>query len=157
LNKAYEGNSENGEATPPYDQEAEVERESDWGHLEQEDYEAAAKKQTGGNQQMPPARSAIKVDGERAYKKARKNKEMKLEPRAVNIKRFEINTENTPEIQFTVDCTKGTDIRSLAHDFGRNLGVGAYSKKLVRTKVGEYQLSDAMELDEFIKQHNEGN
>ena len=80
-----------------------------------------------------------------------------MEPRALTIYNFEIANSNLPEIEFNVNCSKGTYIRSLAHDFGEKLGVGGYLKKLIRTSIGDYKLSDAMELDDFIRQHNESN
>lgn len=78
-----------------------------------------------------------------------------MEPRILTIHDFEIDASLLPEIKFKVTCSKGTYIRSLAHDFGQKLGVGGYLKKLVRTSVGDYQLSNAVDLDEFIRQHNE--
>jgi len=112
---------------------------------------------SGNIQQIPPAHSAIKIGGERAYKKARKKKEVKMEPREVKVYDFEIKIDHLPEIEFSVSCTKGTYIRSLAHDFGKILGVGGYLKKLVRTRVGEYRLSDAHDLEDFIREHHASN
>ncbi|WP_420318410.1 tRNA pseudouridine(55) synthase TruB [Ekhidna sp.] len=156
LDKTYEGIIELGKTTPSYDLETEFDSEKDWTSVNQEMLEGARKKLTGPIEQIPPAHSAIKVGGERAYKKARKNKEVKLEPRSLIIHEFEIDGSNLPEVKFKVSCSKGTYIRSLAHDFGQLVGVGAYLKKLVRTAVGDYQLSDAMDLNEFVSQHNEG-
>lgn len=156
LDKSYEGIIEIGRTTPSYDLETEFDSERDWSKVTTEMIEAAKKKLSGPIEQIPPAHSAIKVGGERAYKKARKNKEVKLDPRSVTIHNFEIDTSALPEVKFRVECSKGTYIRSLAHDFGRELGVGGYLKNLIRTSVGDYQLSDAVDLDEFIRQHNEG-
>ena len=156
LDKTYEGIIELGKTTPSYDLETEFDSKKDWTSVNQEMLEGARKKLTGPIEQIPPAHSAIKVGGERAYKKARKNKEVKLEPRSLMIHEFEIDGSNLPEGKFKVSCSKGTYIRSLAHDFGQLVGVGAYLKKLVRTAVGDYQLSDAMDLNEFVSQHNEG-
>ncbi|MEQ6166434.1 tRNA pseudouridine(55) synthase TruB [Ekhidna sp. MALMAid0563] len=156
LDKTYEGIIEIGKTTPSYDLETEFDSETDWSGVSKEQLEAAREKLTGDIQQIPPAHSAIKVGGERAYKKARKNKEVKLEPRSLTIHDFQIDYTNLPEVKFKVSCSKGTYIRSLAHDFGQMIGVGAYLKKLVRTSVGEYQLSDAVDLDEFVQQHNAG-
>ena len=156
LDKTYEGIIEIGKTTPSYDLETEFDSEQDWTDVTKDNLEEAKEKLTGNIQQIPPAHSAIKVGGERAYKKARKNKEVKLEPRSLTIHDFQIDYSNLPEVKFKVSCSKGTYIRSLAHDFGQLLGVGAYLKKLVRTSVGEYQLSDAVDLDEFVQQHNAG-
>lgn len=157
LDKTYTGIIEIGKTTPSYDLETAFDSESDWSHLKEVDFENARSRLSGEIQQVPPAHSAVKVEGERAYKRARANKEVKIEPRQVTISEFKISTDTLPEIPFEVCCSKGTYIRTLAHDFGAELGVGAYLKKLVRTKVGDYSLSDAFELDDFIKQHNEGN
>jgi len=157
LDKSYSGIIEIGKTTPSYDLETEFDSETNWEHLDKSDILEARLKFIGSIAQIPPAHSALKVDGERAYKKARKNKEVKLEPRQVTIHDFEIRTNNLPEVEFDVTCSKGTYIRSLAYDFGKELGVGAYLKKLVRTSVGEYKLQDAYELEEFIKQHHENN
>ncbi|WP_420575543.1 tRNA pseudouridine(55) synthase TruB [Ekhidna sp.] len=156
LDKTYEGIIEIGKTTPSYDLETEFDSEQGWTGVTKDALEEAKEKLTGDIQQIPPAHSAIKVGGERAYKKARKNKEVKLEPRSLTIHDFQIDYSNLPEVKFKVSCSKGTYIRSLAHDFGQLIGVGAYLKKLVRTSVGEYQLSDAVDLNEFVQQHNEG-
>ncbi|WP_436517089.1 tRNA pseudouridine(55) synthase TruB [Ekhidna sp. To15] len=155
LDKTYEGIIEIGKTTPSYDLETEFDSTSDWNHITEDDLENARKEFVGKISQVPPAHSAVKVDGERAYKKARKNKVVKLEPRLLTIHNFEIDASQLPEVKFKVSCSKGTYIRSLAHDLGQKLGVGGYLKKLVRTSVGDYQLLDAVDLDEFIRQHNE--
>ena len=157
LDKTYEGVFEIGRTTPSYDLETDFDSETDWISITKEDLIHAKEKLTGAISQIPPAHSAVKIDGERAYKKARKNKEVKLDPRSVKIHFFEIDDSNLPEVSFKVSCSKGTYIRSLAHDFGQILGVGAYLKKLVRTSVGDFKLSNATELDHFIQQEREGN
>ncbi|MEO9869590.1 tRNA pseudouridine(55) synthase TruB [Ekhidna sp.] len=156
LDKSYEGVIEIGKTTPSYDLETEFNSEKDWSGVTEADLETARLKFIGPISQVPPAHSAVKIGGERAYKKARKNQEVKLEPRSLTIHEFDIDSSDLPNVGFKVSCSKGTYVRSLAHDLGLELGVGGYLKKLVRTSVGPYQLSDAMELDEFIKQHNEG-
>lgn len=153
LDKTYEGVFEIGKTTPSYDLETEFDSESDWGHITNEDLESARSKFVGAIAQIPPAHSALKVNGERAYKKARKNQPLKLEPRTITISQFKIQVNELPEIEFEVTCSKGTYIRSLAHDFGKELKTGAYLKKLVRTAVGDYNLKDAHNLEEFVKAH----
>lgn len=157
LDKSYEGIIEIGKSTPSYDLETEFDSQSEYSHLTSDDLERVKQELSGEIQQVPPAHSAVKIGGERAYKKARKNKPVIIEPRTVQIRKFEIDDAGLPEIAFRVACSKGTYIRSLAHDFGQKLGVGGYLKKLVRTSVGDYQLADAFELEDFIRQHNEGN
>ncbi|MEQ9405904.1 MAG: tRNA pseudouridine(55) synthase TruB [Cyclobacteriaceae bacterium] len=157
LDKSYEGKFEIGKTTPSYDLETAFDSIVDISHLKPEDFERARKKFSGLISQIPPAHSAVKVDGERAYKKARKNQEVKLNPREVVVSKFEIDTTELPDVLFNVDCSKGTYIRSLARDFGQELGVGAYLKELIRTRIGQYHLSEAEELETFIQQHHESN
>jgi len=104
--------------------------------------------------QVPPAHSAIKIDGKRVYELARQGKEVKIEPRRVTIKEFEIMATEMPVVHFRVVCTTGTYIRSLANDFGIILGCGAYLSSLCRTKIGEFKLADAMTIDEFTASLN---
>lgn len=151
LDKSYSGIIEIGKTTPSYDLETEFDSEKDYGHITMEDISNVQTSLTGAISQVPPAHSAIKVNGERAYKKARKNQEVKLQPREVVISDFEVEAQ-LPELHFSLSCTKGTYIRSLAHDFGKALGVGGYLKKLVRTRVGDYLLEDAYELDAFLEE-----
>lgn len=151
LDKSYSGIIEIGKTTPSYDLETEFDSEQDYAHITMEDISNVQTSLTGAISQVPPAHSAIKVNGERAYKKARKNQEVKLQPREVVISDFEVEAQ-LPELHFSLSCTKGTYIRSLAHDFGKALGVGGYLKKLVRTRVGDYLLEDAYELDAFLEE-----
>jgi tRNA pseudouridine55 synthase len=99
--------------------------------------------------QTPPAHSAIKIDGQRAYKLARAGKEVKLEPRPVTINSIELTDYNYPFVKFTADVGSGTYIRSLVQDIGENLTTGAYMSGLRRTRVGEYKLREAESVVEF--------
>lgn len=155
LDKTYSGIFEIGKTTPSFDLETAFDSEKDYGHLTPDDLEKARLELTGSISQIPPQHSAVKIKGERAYKKARKNEVVKLNPRQVTIHNFTIDISNLPEVAFEIECSKGTYIRSIAHDFGQILGVGAYLKKLVRTRVGSYTLEEAEELDSFISKHNE--
>jgi tRNA pseudouridine55 synthase len=104
--------------------------------------------------------SAIKVDGKRVYELARQGKEIKLEPRKITIKEFEIVNVQLPIVHFRVVCSTGTYIRSVAYDFGEALGCGAYLSSLCRTRIGEFRLEDAMSIQQFeekIKQQTENN
>jgi tRNA pseudouridine55 synthase len=109
----------------------------------------AAKKMSGVQMQMPPQFSAKQVDGKRAYESARKGIEVKLEPKEVNISRFEVDATSLPEVHFEITCSKGTYIRSMARDLGEILGCGAHLTKLVRTKVGAFELKDAVSPEAF--------
>ena len=100
---------------------------------------------------MPPIHSAIKVDGKRVYELARKGIDVKLEPRKITIKEFQITKIELPVISFLVVCSTGTYIRSLANDFGEKLGCGAYLSSLCRTRIGEHKLENALTIEEFEK------
>lgn len=103
----------------------------------------------GEIEQMPPAHSALKVNGKRAYELARKGIKVELKPRQLTIFKFEILEYDWPKVLFKVHCSSGTYIRSLIHDLGQNLGCGAYVQELRRTKVGGYDVKDAKRLDLF--------
>lgn len=158
--KEYTGTFVVGATTPCFDLEKEVDQYLSVDHIRREMVDEAVKKLTGDILQVPPIFSAIWVDGKRSYDKARAGKGEELPPRAVNIREFEITAfrhvpnENHPEKQvlefdFKVSCSKGTYIRSLARDFGEALGSGAYLSKLVRTRIGEFRLEDAMSIEQL--------
>lgn len=101
----------------------------------------------GDTMQTPPIFSAIKVDGKRAYKSAREGKEVKIEPRQIHISQIKLNNYEYPLVNFMADVSSGTYIRSLTQDIGEKLATGAYMSNLRRTKVGEFNLQDAISLD----------
>ncbi|VXD12803.1 tRNA pseudouridine(55) synthase TruB [Marinoscillum sp. 108] len=150
LDKTYEGIITIGKTTPSYDLETDFDSETDISHLTKEDLQAAALKLTGPIAQVPPAHSAVKVNGERAYKKARKNIEVKLDPRSITIHEFQLLKVEGADVHFHISCSKGTYIRSIARDFGEILGVGGHLSSLRRTSIGEYQVSDAEDLEAFV-------
>jgi tRNA pseudouridine55 synthase len=147
--KEYTGTFTLGATTPTYDLESEPENFQPVDAITPEQIRAATIPFTGAIQQIPPAHSAIKVDGKRVYELARQGKEVKLEPRNVTIKEFEITAIEMPVVHFRVVCSTGTYIRSLAFDFGHALGCGAYLSKLCRTRIGEFLLQDALTMDAF--------
>jgi tRNA pseudouridine55 synthase len=147
--KEYTGSFTLGAITPTYDLESEPGNPQPYDHLVKDQLLAAAAQLTGEIMQVPPAHSAIKMDGKRVYELARKGKEVKMEPRRVVISEFEITGIDLPVIHFRVVCSTGTYIRSLANDFGRILGCGAYLSSLCRTRIGEFRLSEASTIDEF--------
>jgi len=102
--------------------------------------------------QMPPQHSAIKKDGKRLYESARQGIEVKVDPRQITIHEFEIVNIDLPHVEFRVLCSTGTYIRSLVHDFGQALGVGAYMSGLRRTKIGGLHVEDAMQWEELEKE-----
>ncbi|MEQ8715172.1 MAG: tRNA pseudouridine(55) synthase, partial [Cyclobacteriaceae bacterium] len=152
--KEYQGTFTLGKTTPSYDLETEFDSEQDYAHVTQDMIDAVVTSMTGLMQQVPPIFSAIKKDGVPAYKKARQKKEITLEPRSVEIKEFEITNVELPRVDFRIVCSKGTYIRSMAHDFGEKLGVGAHLSRLERTRIGEYRLGDAWNLEAFVDQIN---
>ncbi len=147
--KEYIGTFTVGATTPSFDRETDIDQTFQINHLTDELIYNTAKTFVGEIMQFPPAHSAVKVDGKRAYEYARKSKDVEIKPRPVIISEFEITRIDLPEIDFRVVCSKGTYIRSLAHDFGKALDAGAYLSSLCRTRIGEYKLEDAMHPKEF--------
>jgi len=153
--KEYTGTITLGAVTPTYDLESEPENFKPVDHISMADIEAATKPFTGEILQVPPAHSAIKKDRIRVYELARQGKEVKLEPRKVTIKEFVITKIEMPVVSFKVVCSTGTYIRSLAMNFGEELGCGGYLSSLCRTRIGEFVVTDAMSIDalqEKVKQ-----
>jgi len=148
--KEYTGTMILGETTPSYDMETEADQKFDISHITEEAIRGACLQFIGEIGQYPPAHSAIKIDGERLYEKARRGEDVELRLRTVTITEFEITNIALPEIEFRVVCSKGTYIRSLAHDFGKALNNGAYLSKLRRTKSGDYNIDDAWEVMELV-------
>jgi tRNA pseudouridine55 synthase len=141
--KEYEGTFRLGQTTPSFDLETPVDAEQPYAHLTEAEIEAAVATFLGKIEQIPPVFSAVKVDGKRAYELARKGQEAEIKSKTVEIKTFELTRIALPEIDFRVVCSKGTYIRSLARDLGVALGCGAHLTRLVRTRIGDYQLVDA--------------
>jgi tRNA pseudouridine55 synthase len=152
--KEYTGIIQLGATTPTYDLESEPENHLPYQHLTPEDIIAATAAFTGDILQTPPAHSAIKKDGKPVYKLARAGKEVKLEPRAVTITSFEITKIELPEVHFKINCSTGTYIRSLANDFGAALGCGGYLKALRRTKIGSFDVDEAMDVQAWVSYLN---
>ncbi len=148
--KEYEGIMVLGEVTKSFDSETEVIRRKPVDHLTDKMIKEAAKKFSGDIQQVPPMYSAIKYKGKPLYKYAVRGEEIKREPRKVTIKEFEINKIALPDISFRVLCSKGTYVRALANDFGLILGTGAYLKELRRIRIGSYNITDAVKLEELL-------
>lgn len=150
--KEYTGSFVLGKTTPSFDLETEVDSESDITHLTKETINKVPKQFMGWIDQVPPIFSAVKVNGKRAYKSARLGEEVEIKSRKVEIKEFEITNIELPVVDFRIVCSKGTYIRSIARDFGKELGVGAYLSALCRTRIGDYKLVDANSIEEIIGQ-----
>jgi tRNA pseudouridine55 synthase len=155
--KEYTGTFTLGATTPTYDLESEPEDFKPVEAITKEAISAATLSFIGEIMQVPPAHSAIKQDGKRVYELARQGKEVKLEPRKITIKEFEITGVELPVVLFRVVCSTGTYIRSLANDFGEKLGCGAYLSNLCRTRIGEFLLSEAMTIEAFEKSMKQEN
>lgn len=149
--KEYTGTIRLGEITPSYDRETEVTETRDISNVTKESVEEAAKTFEGMIEQVPPIYSAVMVDGKRAYDLARNGKSAELKPRTITIKAFKILVMEGAEVHFKVVCTKGTYIRSLAHDLGQQLGCGGHLSSLVRTRIGEYKLEDALSIEDILE------
>lgn len=150
LEKVYSGTFCMGATTECYDTERPVNATFPVEHITEALIRETAQSFLGEQEQMPPAHSAIKIGGKTAYNLARKGKEVTLQARPITIYDFEITRIQMPFVSFKVRCTKGTYIRSLAHDFGKRMGSGAYLSALQRDAIGPYTLKDAMELDDLI-------
>ncbi|WP_026751533.1 tRNA pseudouridine(55) synthase TruB [Sediminibacterium sp. C3] len=149
MEKEYTGTFTLGSTTPTYDLESEPVNFCDTDHLSESQIKAATQEFTGLIMQVPPIHSAIKQEGKPVYLAARKGLDVVLEPRPVTIHAFEIEKIEMPVVYFRVVCSTGTYIRSLAHDFGKALGVGAYMSSLRRTRIGHFQVSDAETMESF--------
>ncbi len=149
MEKEYTGEIVIGKITPSYDLETDVEHISDTSHIKDSFISNTAKKFIGKIEQIPPQYSAIKIDGKRAYKSARKGEKVEMKPRTVEITTFDVERLGIDRIAFRVVCSKGTYIRSLAHDFGQELGTGAYLADLRRTRIGKFHVDDAQTIDEI--------
>ena len=147
--KEYEGVFTLGATTPSYDLEKPIDKTYPIDHIEEEDILRVAKGFIGEQEQIPPIFSAVRVGGKRAYNIAREDKKVELKPRTISIDEFEITRVELPEVGFRIVCSKGTYIRSIARDFGKALGSGAYLSELIRTRIGEFKLEDAYSIDEF--------
>ena len=147
--KEYTGTFTLGATTPTYDLESKPENFKPFENITEEQIRIATKSFLGEIMQVPPAHSAIKVDGKRVYELARRGKEVKLEARNVFIKEFEITAIALPVVHFRVVCSTGTYIRSLANDFGEALTSGAYLSSLQRTRIGEFKIEDAFSIKGF--------
>jgi len=150
--KEYTGTFILGKTTPSIDLETEFDGEFPVEHITTEILENARLQFLGNIEQSPPIYSAVKVDGERLYKKARRGETLEIKKRSVEISLFEIDSTQFPSINFRIICSKGTYIRSIVRDFGQLVDSGAYLSSLCRTRIGSYELQNAWNLTDFIYQ-----
>lgn len=152
LDKTYEVTMKLGETSTTGDEEGEK-WPGDNRQPTQQEIEAALTQFTGEIMQTPPAFSAIKINGQRAYKLAREGKTPELKPRPVTIHSITLTNYAYPLVRFTTDVSSGTYIRSLVEDLGKVLGTGAYMSALRRTRVGNFDIKDALQMDGLTPEH----
>ncbi len=150
--KTYTGTIRLGATTPSYDLETEINEVFDTSLISDEEIYAATSQFVGDIQQRPPIFSAIKKEGKRLYEHARAGEQVEINNRSVSIEKFEITEIAMPHVEFEVICSKGTYIRSLAYDFGRALNNGAHLSALRRTKIGDFDIEEAWQLDTLISE-----
>ena len=150
LSKTYTGNFTIGSTTPSHDLETEISASKPIENISKKMIEDVADTFLGVQLQKPPKFSAVKVEGERAYKLARENKKFILKEKEIEIKKFKISEIKSSVISFEIKCSKGTYIRSIARDFGNRLGCGAYLSKLRRTKIGDFDVNNAYKIDDMV-------
>jgi tRNA pseudouridine55 synthase len=150
--KEYTGTITLGGTTPSFDLETEINTTFDISEITSERIWATTKKFIGEIQQQPPVFSALKKDGKRLYEFARAGEEVEIPKRTITISEFEITNIDLPRVDFRVVCSKGTYIRSLAHDFGKALNNGGHLSVLRRTKIGGFSVKNAISIETFEKQ-----
>ncbi len=151
LIKEYTGTIKLGASTPSFDAETEENTQFQIDHITPDLIHSTTNEFKGDIEQIPPIYSAIKVDGERLYKKARQGKSVEIKPRPVHIYNFDIQSISMPFLDFYVKCSKGTYIRSIANDFGKALKSGGYLSGLRRTSIGAHSIEDAWNLEDLIE------
>lgn len=147
--KEYTGVFRLGATTPCFDLEKPIDNEYPYIQITDDDILRVANSFIGEIDQTPPLFSAVKVEGKRAYELARENQEVELKSKKIIISEFEVKNINLPDVQFRIVCSKGTYIRSIARDFGLALNSGAHLIELERTRIGEFKLEDALNVNEF--------
>ncbi|MFS4482487.1 tRNA pseudouridine(55) synthase TruB [Hyunsoonleella sp. 2307UL5-6] len=149
--KEYTGTLVLGSTTPSFDLETEIDNTYPTKHISEDLIHKTTSQFVGDIQQFPPVFSAIKKDGKRLYEFARAGETVDIKSRTVSISEFEITKISALQVDFKVVCSKGTYIRSLAHDFGKALNSGAHLSALRRTKIGNFNVDNGMSIDTFIK------
>ncbi len=139
-----------GATTPSFDLEKEIDATYPWEHITREKIEEVLPRFTGHVMQVPPVFSAVKVDGKRAYSYARKGKEVEIKAKPLEIREMEILGWEAPKLTVRVLCSKGTYIRALARDLGTALDSGAHLTALKRTRVGDFSIADALDIDKAV-------
>jgi len=152
--KTYTGSFTLGATRPSYDMETEVDSEYPIDHISDADLERVRLSFCGEIDQVPPIFSALKKDGKKLYELAREGKTTEIPSRKITIFEFKLTSVELPVVRFEVKCSKGTYIRSLAHDFGKALNSGAYLSELRRTEIGDFKVDDAQSIEDFLEFKN---
>lgn len=148
--KEYTATIKIGATTPSFDMETSEDSVSDFSHVNKQKIEETCQMFIGEINQVPPIFSAVKVNGKRAFDYAREGKDLKLQPKKVVIESIEIISFEPPFVKIKILCSKGTYIRALARDIGKELKCGAYLSELRRTKIGKFSVKNAIDIDTFI-------
>jgi len=151
LEKEYQGAFELGAETDSHDVTGKIVAQRPVPDLSREQIESAAQRHLGAIMQTPPMFSALKREGKRLYELARKGEQIDLEPRPVKIYAFDILEVKLPQIYFRLTCSRGTYVRALARDLGKDLGCGAFLKTLRRTRIGQYAVDSALSIQQFAE------
>jgi tRNA pseudouridine55 synthase len=149
ASKTYTGIIQLGSTTPSYDLETDINQTFSVEHITEDLILKTAKQFIGEQMQLPPIFSAKMIDGKRAYEFARKGLDVEMKPNSISIYSFEARLIEDNQITFQIECSKGTYIRSIAHDLGKALNSGAHLTKLTRTGIGEYKLDNAFSIEKF--------
>lgn len=147
LSKTYSGTFKLGETTPSFDRETEVNQKFNVDHLSFELLKNVSQNFIGKSLQKPPIFSALKKNGKRLYEYARVNKNIKIDSREIYINKFDLSNYNHPYVDFVIECSKGTYIRSIANDFGKKLKSGSFLYSLNRDSIGHFNLLDAYSIE----------
>ena len=152
--KTYTGTFVLGSTTPSYDLETEIDQKFETAHITPELIHKTTQQFVGEIDQFPPVFSALKKEGKRLYEFARAGEAVKIDSRKITIEEFQITNIESLKVDFSVRCSKGTYIRSLAFDFGKALNSGAHLSALRRTQIGDFSVEKAISIDEFISELN---
>lgn len=155
--KTYTGTITLGATTPSYDLETDIDNRFPTKHLTEDLLSETTKKFTGTIEQFPPLFSAVKKEGKRLYKYARAGDKPLIEARKVIVSKFELKRIELPELDFEIKCSKGTYIRSLAHDFGKKVQSGGYLSALKRTENGDFSLEEAYTMESVVNENSKKN
>lgn len=149
--KTYEGLFRLGVETDSQDADGQPVAECDASAITTEQIAEQMRQRLGDQMQTPPMVSAIKINGVPLYKLARKGQTIERPPKLIHVYRFELLDYSPPDVRFRVECTKGTYVRTLAHDIGQSLGVGAHLRQLRRTRIGQLDVANATPLDDLLQ------